>query len=823
MYFRSMTGKRFLTSLFLLVLLLHVHRSTAQGGCDAPTAVFTGNAGDTARVCIGTTITFDGSASMAAPGGTIGLWIWSDGETTDTTTTPVTEWTFPEGGYYPMHLVVVDVEGCASAPSQTLPVLVSLTPNFSDHLVPLAACVDVEIPLSVDPVMPPMMPAAGAGWTETAPAWLPDDVGRVNSFPAIWTTADPNATITDPTQLGDICLDIEHSSIGDIIIELTCPSGDSVLLHQQGGGTITYLGMAYEGPGDTLPGSCGTYCFNAQPEFGTWVACASSGFTPNVTALPDGVFMLNPGTYTTASSLDDLVGCPVNGTWTLTITDFWAADDGYLCSWSIGANGDDNFVPYGPTLGTQDPDSSSWSGTNVINNMAAPTTATATSPSAGYIPYTYAVLDSYGCTYDTTMTVHVAGPFTADAGPDVSYCTGGAVVLGGSVTTPDGPLGCEYTLILRDQVGNGWGSALVRISLDGVHTNYTLPNGQVERVIPISMVGASELVVRYQPALNDDQNGYLLLDSNGDTLVMDLSDPTSGVVYSGAVPCSIHGSSVQWTPGADLVYPSTFTPTTNVAGTYTMTYTVAGPAGCSASDDVTVGTYTLPPMELVYDSDAGTLCAESGFVSYVWTNVELGSTTTTTVPCRPIVNTVNGWAYTATAFDANGCIAFSDSAFQCPTVQFYDFGTALYTNYGFSDYAWTFNGEPIPGADGYSVPYQGYGTYGVSFTNAVGCLVEGEYVYTNTGTDALVATTPALHIRPVPNNGTFQVALDGSFSGTGELRVLDMAGRIVHQRTLLAQQRGATIQLALDLVAGTYTVEVVTGSGMLRQRIIVAR
>ena len=31
----------------------------------------------------------------------------------------------------------------------------------------------------------------------------------------------------------------------------------------------------------------------------------------------------------------DLVGCPLNGTWTLTVNDLFAIDNGYICDWSI--------------------------------------------------------------------------------------------------------------------------------------------------------------------------------------------------------------------------------------------------------------------------------------------------------------------------------------------------------------------------------------------------------------------------------------------------------------------------------------------------------
>ncbi len=44
-------------------------------------------------------------------------------------------------------------------------------------------------------------------------------------------------------------MDIEHSFIGDLVIDVIVPTGQSVVLHQQGGGA-TFLGIPVD---DDLP------------------------------------------------------------------------------------------------------------------------------------------------------------------------------------------------------------------------------------------------------------------------------------------------------------------------------------------------------------------------------------------------------------------------------------------------------------------------------------------------------------------------------------------------------------------------------------------
>ena len=47
------------------------------------------------------------------------------------------------------------------------------------------------------------------------------------------------------------------------------------------------------------------------------------------------VEMMPPGDYSAADDWSLLLGSPLNGDWTLSVTDLWPIDNGYIFDWSI--------------------------------------------------------------------------------------------------------------------------------------------------------------------------------------------------------------------------------------------------------------------------------------------------------------------------------------------------------------------------------------------------------------------------------------------------------------------------------------------------------
>ncbi|MGM0650914.1 MAG: proprotein convertase P-domain-containing protein, partial [Bacteroidota bacterium] len=137
----------------------------------------------------------------------------------------------------------------------------------------------------------------------------------------------PGTTITSPFDIVSVCVNMEHSFLGDLIISLTAPDGTSITLQDQGGGG-TYLGEPIDEGNDSIPGVGYDYCWTPNPMYGTMTQVADS-----LTTLP-------PGSYAPFEPFSDLIGCPVNGMWTITISDNWSVDNGYIFNWGINLFGD---------------------------------------------------------------------------------------------------------------------------------------------------------------------------------------------------------------------------------------------------------------------------------------------------------------------------------------------------------------------------------------------------------------------------------------------------------------------------------------------------
>src|SRR5690606_8801574 len=102
-------------------------------------------------------------------------------------------------------------------------------------------------------------------------------------------------------------------------------------------------------------------------------------------------------------------GCPLNGEWIFQSTDLWAADNGFICNWTINWN--PAIIPdvttFTPTIGAG-ADSSLWSGGTLPDYISADgDTVVFTADAPGTYPFVYTVTDNFGCTYDTTITVTV--------------------------------------------------------------------------------------------------------------------------------------------------------------------------------------------------------------------------------------------------------------------------------------------------------------------------------------------------------------------------------------------------------------------------------
>jgi len=154
---------------------------------------------------------------------------------------------------------------------------------------------------------------------------IPDDPSQCFLSQVTVTSFNDGAIINDASNdIINLFMNLEHSYMGDLIITLICPNGQSVKVHEQGGGGA-WLGVPVDDASND-PGIGWDYWWEPGATNGTWADNAGGG------SLPSGV-------YESVEPFTHLNGCPLNGTWEIEVCDLWAQDNGFIFNWSLETSG----------------------------------------------------------------------------------------------------------------------------------------------------------------------------------------------------------------------------------------------------------------------------------------------------------------------------------------------------------------------------------------------------------------------------------------------------------------------------------------------------
>tara|TARA_R110002096_G_scaffold435826_2_gene663550 strand:+ start:77819 stop:78652 length:834 start_codon:yes stop_codon:yes gene_type:complete len=167
------------------------------------------------------------------------------------------------------------------------------------------------------------------------PLAIPDGNGTVYATSLNIGGFDDGQTLDSADGFVSACVVMEHSWLRDLQIEMVCPSGQVMVLQQflgTTGGEI-YMGTPDDNDGtNPNPGVGFEYCWTANAVNPPMLEWANQN--PGVGVLPAGEYQPN-GNVTT-----DLVGCTLNGEWTIRAIDDWGADNGYIFEWAVSFNPD---------------------------------------------------------------------------------------------------------------------------------------------------------------------------------------------------------------------------------------------------------------------------------------------------------------------------------------------------------------------------------------------------------------------------------------------------------------------------------------------------
>lgn len=269
--------------------------------------------------------------------------------------------------------------------------------------------------------------------------FLPDGSG-VSHVDTLSMSGFGGYTMASASDLDQICINIEHSYIGDLDITLTCPSGVTLTLmdcYTGAGPGNTFLGDALD-DGSLTPGVGFDYCWTMAATWGTMTDENIAGnYIPATVSTPNNV--LTPGDYTPLDPWTGFIGCPVDGDWIITITDNIGADNGYLFEWGLFF--DPSINPYSEFY-TPLIQSEQWLSDPTIISGTSDTAIVVQPVVAGDNSYTFEVTDNFGCTYDTTIVVYALdGPevMPGDTACDNTFQVSGTFAPEGGTWSYTGP------------------------------------------------------------------------------------------------------------------------------------------------------------------------------------------------------------------------------------------------------------------------------------------------------------------------------------------------------------------------------------------------
>lgn len=593
--------------------------------CDPPLAggiLLNGENGatDFIKVCIGEEVQFQETDSDAAMGyNLIGYnWDFMDGQSAVGSDDGIVSHSWDIEGQYFVQLFVQDDNTdnvCTNTNFISLEVLVAPHPEFVNFQEDVEICVGEEVSFTAQPDMYEVTWTGFNGSTEIEEGCFADDQLGVAQDVEIYQTGFVAGTvIEDVSDIVDVCFEMEHSFIGDIVVILTCPNGQSMIFHQQGGGGVN---LGEPNPATNMdefpcndPAVIGVpyeYCFSPSATQ-TWVEASTAA----------GGGSLPAGVYEPIDPFTNLVGCPANGIWTLTIVDNWAIDDGQVFSFALNLNPD--FYPpvteFTPDIGI-DASQSFWNlgslpsyatinDNNADEILIVPTTA-------GSDVFTYTVVDDFGCTNSTSFTVTTFEALTVTAGPDLQYACGNLTLEGGFVGVP-ACTECVDSYNIPYQPNQFLTETYCPDANDGTMMAITVA-GSVETCCDLFQIydgpnttspvlfswgqgtGLPAAMNPPQQFVSTDPSGCITYSIDPDvsvqpviTLTVSAFDPTGTEIGGGP------DYTFEWTPASYLDDPSALQPNaSNVAQaiTYTLLGYPTGHPGCSSSDEMLV---TISPL-----------------------------------------------------------------------------------------------------------------------------------------------------------------------------------------------------------------------------------
>ena len=349
------------------------------------------------------------------------VWEFSDGYAD---TGRVIHRIFNKGGGYDVNLRITDDHGCSSANPIGLRIRVSESPLRRINPLPELCLGDTaSLDFGTDwfdhIIIKPTHFKQRASLRYDSLTFIPDggaSGGQCYSASVHFNLFDPGQTVLDSSDILSVQMNAEHSWVGDLKIRLICPTGQSIILKD-----YIQTGNAHLGQPNTNdcllpwcvneasmnpPGSGWTYTWSMNPSLGLMNDYVNSGQMDSTSYLPE-------------QSFTDLAGCPLNGTWTLEVCDYWNYDNGYVFWWGLEIHPDR--IPESWEF-TVDTDTLQFSGPQFLQQTDS--LLLLSPPAPGLHQYNLHLTDAFSCAWDSTFEIRVHPLPVSGLPSDSHFCPG---------------------------------------------------------------------------------------------------------------------------------------------------------------------------------------------------------------------------------------------------------------------------------------------------------------------------------------------------------------------------------------------------------------
>lgn len=472
-------------------------------------------------------------------------WYFGNGDTMDILGVNFANITYTYADCYGVVVKMTDSSGCGSKHDDYVQVRISKNPIRQIFTLP-NICQYEQIPVNVgydnnsNIQLNHLENIKVVTKTNDVKTFIPDGPNcpvLCYEAPVNFTEFPAGRTVESSEDICSVCINFEHSYMGDYRLTLKCPNGQKAILKYGSkcyggstsscdtlvndstpagsyGGGSQYTGIPYGGSSDftwdnlsnnycdsiyNMYGEGYDYCFSRNsgyqlasgniasiPNLSTddYIASTNPAYTINIshtfspipspymmagnTAQPSSFRTKLPSDhenklnyYAPAEDFSSLIGCPLNGDWSIEVCDFWGQDNGWVFSWNMDICGmTQNECDYEISL-----DTVIWHADDNLNfTIIDSATAFISSDTFGVnFPVYMSIHDNFGCVWDTNTSISVTHTPNPNIGPDLSLCPNDSITL----YAFDGVAGQNYSYLWS--TGETTDSIILRNNMDKLY------------------------------------------------------------------------------------------------------------------------------------------------------------------------------------------------------------------------------------------------------------------------------------------------------------------------------------------------------------------